>query len=64
VNSAEEGFDPDAIMDAMAPLLGLTVAPDYRPGIAANLAVTAALAALVMDFPLDDHAEPAAVFVP
>ena len=57
-------FDPEAIIDAMAPLLGLMVAPAYRPGIVTNLGVTAALAALVLDFPLDDHAEPAAVFTP
>ena len=57
-------FDPEAVIDAMVPLLGLAVAPDHRPGIATNLAVTAALAALVLDFPLDDHAEPAAVFTP
>ena len=56
------GFDPEAVIDAMAPLLGLTVADEYRRGVAANLAVTARLAALVMEFPLGDHAEPAAVF--
>jgi hypothetical protein len=56
--------DPEAIMDAMAPLLGLDVKPEYRSGIATNLNVTAALAALVLEFPLDDHAEPAAVFTP
>ncbi len=57
-------FDPEAVIDAMAPLLGLAIAPEYRPGIATNLAVTAALAALVLEFPLDDHAEPAPVFHP
>lgn len=56
--------DPEAVIDAMAPLLGLDIAPEYRPGIAANLRVTAGLAALVLEFPLDDHAEPAAVFRP
>jgi hypothetical protein len=56
--------NPEAIIDAMAPLLGLHVKPEYRPGIATNLKVTAALAALVLEFPLDDHAEPAAVFHP
>lgn len=57
-------FDPDAVIDAMAPLLGLAIAQAYRPGIAANLAVTAKLAALVMSFPLDEREEPAAVFTP
>ena len=57
-------FDPEAVIDAMAPLLGLAIEPAYRPGIVTNLNVTAALAALVLEFPLDDHAEPAAVFTP
>ena len=56
--------DPEAIIDAMAPLLGLDVRPEYRPGIVTNLTVTAGLAKLVLAFPLDDHAEPAAVFRP
>ncbi|MCW6509088.1 DUF4089 domain-containing protein [Lichenifustis flavocetrariae] len=57
-------FDPEAIVDAMAPLLGLDIRPEYRPGVVTNLKVTAALAALFLDPPLDDHAEPAAVFHP
>lgn len=56
--------DPEAIIDAIAPFLGLEIRPDYRPGIVANLEVTAGLAALVLEFPLDDHAEPAAMFRP
>jgi hypothetical protein len=59
-----ETFDPEAVIDAMAPLLRLAIAPEYRPGVVANLQVTAALAKLVLDFPLDDHAEPAPVFCP
>ena len=56
--------DPEAIIDAMAPLLGLTVTPEYKPGIVTNLSVTAGLAKLVLEFALDDHVEPAAVFRP
>ena len=55
-------FDPEAVIDAMAPLLGLVVAPDYRPGVAANLTVTAGFAALVVAFEVDDEAEAAPVF--
>jgi hypothetical protein len=55
-------FDPEAVIDAMAPLLGLTVEAEYRPGVVANLEVTAKHALLVMSFPLGDHEEPAAVF--
>lgn len=56
-------FDPDAVLDAMAPLLGLTVTSEARPAVLANLRVAATMAALVVDEP-GDHAEPAALFVP
>ncbi len=55
-------FDPEAVIDAMAPLLGLPVKPDYRPGIVTNLIVTAGFAALVVDAVVEDDAEPAPVF--
>ena len=57
-------FDPEAVIDATAPLLGLTVAPEQRPAVAANLRALAAMAALVLAPPLGDDAEPAPVFVP
>jgi hypothetical protein len=57
-------FDPDALIDAIAPMLGLEIAPENRPDVVANLLVTAGLAKLVLDVPLDDHVEPAAVFRP
>jgi len=60
--SEDKPFDAEAVIDAMAPLLGLEIPEAYRPGILANLEVTAGLAALVLEFPLGDHAEPAAVF--
>ncbi len=56
-------FDPEAVIDAMAPLLDLAIAPDYRPGIATNLRVTAGFAALVVEAVVDDEAEAAPVFV-
>ena len=61
---SETRMDPEAVIDAMAPLLGLTIEPSYRPGIMLNLDIAVRLAALVLDFPLGDHAEPAAVFRP
>jgi Protein of unknown function (DUF4089) len=61
---SEPVFDPDKVIDAVAPLVNLEIAPDYRPGIATNLAIAARFAALILDFPLDDHVEPAAVFRP
>jgi hypothetical protein len=55
--------DPlDDYIDAAATLLRLSVAPEWKPAIRANLAVTLRLAALVDDFPLPDDAEPAPVF--
>ncbi len=55
-------FDPVAVIDAMAPLLGLTIADEYRAGIATNLVITARFAVLLTTFPLDEHEEPAPVF--
>jgi hypothetical protein len=52
------------VMDAMAPMLGLTIDPAWRGGVIANLKVTSTLAALVLEFPLTDEDEPAAVFRP
>ncbi len=60
----QKNFDPEAVIDAMAPLLGLEIAPEFRPGIVTNLEVTANFAKLVLEFPLGDHAEPAPVFRP
>ena len=57
-------IDPEAILDAMAPVLGLTLAEEDRAGVALHLATAARLYALVDAVPLDDHAEPAPVFLP
>jgi hypothetical protein len=54
-------FDPDALIEAIAPLLGLPIEPDFQPGIVANLRTIARHAEL-LDLPLDDRAEPAPVF--
>ncbi len=61
---AAPAFDPEAVIDALAPLLGLAVPPEQRPGVAANLRIAAAMAALVLAEPAGDHAEPAPVFTP
>jgi hypothetical protein len=59
-----DAFDPEAVIDALAPLLGLPVTSEYRAGAAANLRIAAAMAALVLAEPVGDHAEPAPVFTP
>jgi hypothetical protein len=51
-----------AIMDAMAPLIGLSIDPDWRDAVAGNIKVVANAARLVLDFPLEDELEPAPVF--
>ena len=59
-----DAFDPELLIDAMAPLIGLAMPPECRPGVVANLRLAAAMAALVLAEPLGDHAEPAPVFTP
>jgi hypothetical protein len=52
----------DAFMDASAAVLGLSIAPEWRDAVRANLMVTFRLAAVVEEFDLPDEAEPAPVF--
>jgi hypothetical protein len=54
--------DLDAFINASAVVLGLTIAPEWRAAVRANLSVTFRLAAEVGDFALPDDAEPAPVF--
>jgi hypothetical protein len=55
-------FDPDAVIDAMAPLLDLIVDDDSRPQVRAHLEIAARMAKLLFDHRLDDYEEPAPVF--
>jgi hypothetical protein len=52
----------DDFIDAAAAALGLPIAPEWKPGIKANLQVTLRVAAMVAEFELPDEAEPAPVF--
>jgi hypothetical protein len=52
----------DAYMDACAVVLGLTIAPEWRAAVRANLAVTFRLGFVVDEFALPDDAELAPVF--
>ena len=54
--------DADAVLDALAPVLGLAVDPAWRGGVTAHWLAIQAAARLVLDFPLDDAVEPAPVF--
>ena len=57
-------FDAETYVDAAAALIGLPIHPEHRSGVVLNLERIAQMAALVMDFPLLDEAEPAPVFRP
>jgi hypothetical protein len=55
-------FDPDALLDAMAPLLGLTLTPESRAEAILHLRVAAEQAELLLSARLEDDEEPALVF--
>jgi len=57
-------FDQEALLDAMAPLVGIPVEPAFRPGVVANLTLIATMADLVDGMSLDEREEPAAVYRP
>ena len=59
-----DAFDAQAHLAAMAPTMGLTIDPAWQDTVIANLKATAGMAALIGSFPLDNHVEPAPVFVP
>jgi hypothetical protein len=59
-----EEFDARKYVAAAAPLLKLGIADEHLPGVILNVERIAALAALVVDFRLDDMDESAPVFRP
>jgi hypothetical protein len=59
-----EPFDPAAVAEAMAPLLGLELTPERRGPVLTHLAIAAEMAAKLAAADLDDEAEPAPVFTP
>jgi hypothetical protein len=54
--------DFDQWIDAMAPVLGLIVAPERRAGVKANLKTAAKMAALLDKADIKDETPPAPVF--
>ncbi len=56
--------DLAAWVDQMAALVNLPLAPEHRPGVVENFAQIAAIAQLVMDFPLPETVEAAPIFEP
>jgi len=61
---ADEPFDAEAYVDAVAKLIGLPIDPAHRPGVVLNLERIAQMAALVMEFDLPEETEPAPVYTP
>ncbi len=57
-----EPADLDAMIDAAAAVLGITVAPEWRAAIRMHLAISLGHAHAVAAFVLPDDAEPAPVF--
>ncbi|MCU0523874.1 MAG: DUF4089 domain-containing protein [Elainella sp. Prado103] len=52
------------LVDRMAKILDIPLDPEHRPGVIANLQRTAAIAQLVMEFPLPETIEIAPIFDP
>jgi Protein of unknown function (DUF4089) len=60
----EHPFDASAIIDAMAPLLGISIGEASRDSVKTHLEIAARYAALLEESELGDHEEPAPVFTP
>jgi hypothetical protein len=59
-----ETFDPAALVDAMAPLLGMTLTPESRAQTILHLRIAGEQAGKLLSVPLDDQDQPAPVFAP
>lgn len=60
-----KSFDPHAYMDAVAPALGLEIAPDYAPQVATFLGIAKGMADILDAAPIpEDDLHLAPVFDP
>lgn len=57
-----EPFDAEKHVRHMADVTEIAIEPEWMPTVVANMTATAAIAELVLSFPLDDYTEPAPVF--
>ena len=55
-------FNPEGVVDTMAPLLGLTLTPESRAQTLVHLRIAVEQAEKLLSVPLDDQQEPAPVF--
>jgi hypothetical protein len=60
----QEPFNPEAVIDAVAPLLGLTIDETSRPQVTTHLEIAQRMASLLFEKELDDREEPGPVFAP
>jgi hypothetical protein len=60
----EPTFNAGAFIEAMAPLLGLTVGDASQAAVKTHLEIAARYAALLEEAAISDHEEPAPVFAP
>ena len=56
-------FDPEALVEAMSPLIGLTLTPESRTETVVHLRIAREQAELLLGEPMGDDEEPAPVFV-
>jgi hypothetical protein len=54
----------ETLVDLMSQLIDLPIAPEFRPGVIANLARTQTIAQSVMEFSIPDEIEVAPIFTP
>lgn len=63
-NGPERVLDPEQYVEQMSQILGLSIPPECKPGVVDNLIRTAAIAQLVLEFPLPVEVEAATIFQP
>jgi hypothetical protein len=59
-----DSFDPEALAEAMANLLGLVQTPESRAQTIVHLRIAAEHAEKLLSVSIDDQEEPAPVFMP
>ena len=60
----DEPFDPEALVDAMAPLLKIAPTPESRAQVILHMSIAAEQAELLFSAEIGDEVEPAPVFRP
>lgn len=59
---SERPFDPGALVDAAAPLLGIALTAESRAQVVIHLTIAAEQAKLLLSAEIGDEVEPAPVF--